>query len=110
MSKELVKVRTRLDASRSPGGRVPAEMRREVLELVERARAAGKGYAEIAKQLGVSVHTLMGWKQRGKRAGAVQPVRLAPSARSPTIVRGPRGLEVEGLTVSELAELWIRLG
>jgi transposase len=86
-------------------------MRREVLELVERARAAGEGCREIAKQLGVSFHTLMGWRQRAKKGSAVQRVRVAPArvARA-AVVRGPRGLEIEGLTMSELAELWLRLG
>jgi len=86
-------------------------MRSEVLGLAERARAAGESYREIAKQLGVSFHTLMAWRQRTKKAGAVQPVRVTPArAAGATVVRGPRGLEVEGLTVSELAELWMRLG
>jgi hypothetical protein len=110
MKNELSKVRSHLAASRSAKGRVPAKVRREVLVFVERARAAGASYREIAKEIDVSIHTLMGWRQRDSAKSAVQPVRVRPTAPAQgAVVRGPRGLEVDGLTVAELAELWVRL-
>ncbi len=62
----------------------------------------------MAAELGINRHTLMGWRQRVKH-GALAPVHVSTTPGGGVVVHGPRGMRVEGLTSSELAELWIRL-
>lgn len=108
MTTELEVVRERLQKERSPGGRITDALRREVVAVVARARKTGLGYREIAEGLGVSFHTMMGWRQRDKRH-RMQPVKVSAPPRPAPTVHGPRGMRIEGLTLAEVAELWLRL-
>lgn len=108
MTTELEVVRERLNKERSPSGRITEALRREVIAVVAQARKTGLGYREIAESIGVSFHTMMGWRQRDKRQ-RLKPVRMSTPPRPSPTVHGPRGMRVEGLTVAEVAELWLRL-
>lgn len=114
---ELIEARSWLSSKRTDSGRLPESARAQVVELIERARAAGHSYRAVAGALGVSFHTMMGWRQRARAASTkskLSPVRVEPRSRPATareglVVRGPRGLAVEGMTVADVAELWMRL-
>ncbi len=112
MSIDLTKVREQLEQQRDKRGRVPAEVRREVVRVLEQARKGGRPYRELAAEIGMSLQTLMGWRHQERHAGSkLAPVKVAAVAKpaSSLVVHGPRGLRVEGLSVAELSELWVRL-
>ncbi len=110
MSDDLEELRTRLKEGRGPRGGTPEALRREVLEVAERLRAAGGSYRATAKQLGLSAQTLLTWRRKRKKSdGALVAVRVSAPPTPGPIVRGPRGLSVEGMTPAEIAELWLRL-
>jgi DNA-binding CsgD family transcriptional regulator len=116
MSDELETLRARLMTGRGPRGRTPRALRREVLEVAERLREAGASYRQTARELGLSIHTLMTWRHNAKKKDSggsknkLVSVRVqSPTPTSTAVVRGPRGLTVEGLSPAEIAELWLRL-
>ena len=108
---DLKAARRLLESSRTRGGRLRAEGRREVVAAVERARASGMTYGAISTTLGVDLDALHRWRwtERSERPAMVA-VRVQQPVRAVSlVVHGPRGLRIEGLTVGELAELVQRL-
>ena len=68
---------------------------------------------EVARELGVSETSLSRWSRRKEEPTmafrAIEVVTEPARRTSAMVVRGPRGLCIEGLTVAELAELIARL-
>ncbi len=112
MKTELSKLRQQLENKRDSRGRVPAAIKRAALLIIERARQNGMSYRAISKQIGVNNHTLRYWRETSKTKSVIKAVRIAePNAKpkSEVVLVGPRGLRIEGLNLSELAELLVRL-
>ena len=112
MKTELSKLRQQLENKRDSRGRVPATTKRDALLIIERARQSGMSYRSISKQIGVNNHTLRYWRETTKAKSVIEAVRIAePNSKpkSEVVLVGPRGLRIEGLNLSELAELLVRL-
>ena len=112
MKTELSKLREQLENKRDSRGRVPAAIKRAALLIIERARQNGMSYRSISKQIGVNNHTLRYWRETSKTKNVIEEVRIAePNAKpkSEVVLVGPRGLRIEGLNLSQLAELLVRL-
>jgi DNA invertase Pin-like site-specific DNA recombinase len=112
MKTELSKLRQQLENKRDSRGRVPPAIKREALLIIERARQNGMSYRAISKQIGVNNHTLRYWRETSKTKSVIKAVRIAePNAKpkSEVVLVGPRGLRIEGLNLSDLAELLVRL-
>lgn len=112
---ELKALRRLIAASRSPAGRVPAEVRVEVISAVERADAMGMTRGAIAEALGIEEAALARWRWR-TRASKLVAVRVstptpmtAPPAPTTLTVHGPAGVRVEGLSLDDVAGLLKRL-
>lgn len=85
-------------------------------EQIARLRGAGHSVNEVAATLGLSQSTVWRWSRQSAwstsatAVAQLSRVRIAgPRAEQGLVVRGPRDLCVEGLTISQLAELWARL-
>lgn len=105
-------LRESIDKSKDEQGRVPAVARRRIVAQLERVRAAGFSYKEIAGEVGVSANTLMSWRYQDRHAASsrLQTVTVAIEERHGAfVVHGPRGMRIEGLCVDAIAELWERL-
>ena len=111
---DLKRLSERVRATRDRRGRVPNELRREVVQLVEEERATGRTYTELARELGMSFPTLMGWRQRLKEK-RVMPVHIRAREVLATVqeqthaVHGPGGMRIDGMSIADIAELWKRL-
>ena len=101
-------------AERAGAGRpYPKELRAAAVEHRREREREGAALGEVAAELGVSAITLERWSRKSPERSASfraielvgEPVRRA----SAVVVHGPRGLRIEGLTVSEIAELVERL-
>ena len=69
-------------------------------------------YRAISKQIGVNSHTLRHWRETSKAKSVIKAVRIAePNSKpkSEVVLVGPRGLRIEGLNLSELAQPLVRL-
>jgi hypothetical protein len=95
------------------GSRYPAALQRSIEEYAELRQAAGLTFREVADELGINWHTMMGWRKRRPSQKKLRPVRVVadrrerrarPSAKSVT-VRFPSGVTVDGLDVAQVAEL-----
>ena len=97
-------------AGRSPGGRLRAAARAEVVGLIEQALRDGASYAAIAEMLGVSEQTVVRWRTSSTDT-EFAPVRVvdASAQTRKLVVHGPGGLRVEGLSLDEVAALLGRL-
>jgi transposase-like protein len=98
------------------GRRYPDALRRRAGRLADVERREGRGVDALARRLGVSSPALTRWMHvaRGQVAivGPLVPVEIVPdevAAPSTILVRGPRGLVVEGLAIEQIAELVRRL-
>ena len=103
------------------GGRLrykPA-LRRRAVAYLERRENAGQTASTVSQEVGLPWQTLRRWQQAGEEQGekhaAFRRVALAgeegrTSRQVDLVVQGPRGLRAEGLTISDLAELWRSLG
>lgn len=122
----VTELRRRVEASR--GGRayarLPAELKRVVVEHARARRAIGASWRVIGREVGVDAKRLQVWLRESPPRPAAStalalrprmiPVRVtarpvpAATARE-IIVRGPRGVSVEGLSVSDVAALLMEL-
>ena len=102
------------------GGRVSAEIRREILVAVEAAHDGGLSYDRIAEALSIPSKLLGRWRRREKHrrrgqqstastSGAEFAAVRVPLPAAEVVVYGPGGLRIEGLSVDALAELFRRL-
>ena len=105
-------LRRGIKAVRKNGGsRYPQELRDAVLDYAELRQADGHTFNEVAGELGLNWHTMMGWRKRSGRSGKLRPVRIAKRPppeqgdEKTATVRFPNGLTVEGLGVGQIAEL-----
>jgi hypothetical protein len=112
-------IRAALVRGKQGAGRPYAEAsRREALALLERRQREGVGVAGVAAEIGLSATTLRKWQRGHVSASATtSPFREVEIVADATalalrtvVVHGPRGLRIEGLTVTEIAELVRRLG
>lgn len=109
MIREAVAKRTRRTAALS------TELREAVTTYVRREREKGVTLEELAASIGLSMNTLARAARNGgaRPAGpALVPVRLKSEAarRGGPIVVTPTGYRVEGLSLSEAAELLRMVG
>lgn len=103
-------------AERAGAGRpYPETLRAAAIDYRREREREGAALSEVAGELGVSAISLERWSRRRRERETSfraielvgEPVRRASA--SAAVVHGPRGLRVEGLTVSEIAELLERL-
>lgn len=101
-------------AERTGAGRpYPEALRAAAVDYRRERERQGAAVREVAAELGVSAISLERWSRRRREHEtsfrAIElvgdPVRRASEA----VVHGPRGLRIEGLTVSQIAELIERL-
>lgn len=88
--------------------RINAELRAAVVEYTLERRKSGLGLTDVAKELGVPKSSLSGWCRLQKKTASKRKrmVRVKVADRRGGIsVHGPGGLRIEGLRLSELAEL-----
>jgi hypothetical protein len=114
MDEELVRFR---EGAKALGVGKQRRYGRELIELgrrwARRQLGLGKSGHHVAMQLGVPQHTLRRWLGAGvvtndspKRFVRVRCESSSPTPHEALRVLGPSGLVVEGLGVSEVAQLW----
>ena len=101
-------------AERVGAGRAyPRALRARVAAYVIGRRDEAATDEAISRELGIAAMTFRRWAGGRRAAFAVASVvgvtSTAPSAASPLVVHGPRGLRIEGLDVEQIATLWSRL-
>ena len=101
-------------AERAGAGRpYPETLRAAAIDYRREREREGAALSEVAGELGVSAISLERWsRRRRERETSFRAIELVgePVRRaSAVVVHGPRGLRIEGLTVSEIAELIERL-
>ena len=94
-------------------GQFPEAIREKLMEHAQRRWREGASVKTVARELGISHHTLAYWRDRAR--GYVRPVEVVPEtgavcAAGRFTVNGPHGLRVEGITLDEVAVLWRKLG
>lgn len=112
------KAAERHNADRGPTGwRYPPDLRRLAVEHCEEQREAGRPYAEIAAELGITPASLSRWREEPPvaAAGPFRPVEiLEPTSVGEPLaglrVVTPRGLRIEGLALAQALELVRALG
>ena len=107
MASGLKDLRGLIERGRSAAGHLRGEARGEVVTIIERTRAEGSSYREIADAIGVKLQTLMSWRAQ-QQSTALVAVRVSTPSRGMT-VHGPHGLRIEGLSLDDIAALWTRL-
>ncbi len=100
------------------GGPYPAALRARLIAYVMRRCLDGATVREVAKELGVSHHTVAFWRssRREKVVKSVKPVRVVAESTDPNPAKAglvnlvhPSGLRVEGLTLDQAAVLLRRM-
>lgn len=97
---------------RHRGARVPPALRAAIATYARDERAAGASCGAIAERLGVSAESIRRWvfTESVRGDGALVPVHVVAAAAATTLtVWSPTGYRVDGLSVSEAAELLRRL-
>jgi transposase-like protein len=97
------------------GARYPEDLRREAMGLARTGMLAGKSLGSVAEELGLGPATLTRWLGR---VGAGEPLRPVEVQReeeeavqtSSLVVVTPSGWRIEGLRLTDLAELLRALG
>ena len=100
-------------ARRGRRGRYPADLKNAVNEYADLRKAAGLTFKEVAAELGISRHTMVGWRTLKGPKKKLRRVRVVKSSRRPknevgaesVTVRFPNGVTVDGLNIPEVAEL-----
>ena len=112
MTKYELKRRIKATRKRS-GSRYPADLQRSIEEYAELRQAAGLSFREVADELEINWHTMMGWRKRKQTRKKLRPVRIVADRRQPkakasaktVTVRFPSGVTVDGLDIGQVAEL-----
>lgn len=100
-------------------GRFSEAMKAEVLEYWRQCQQEGATQETVARELGLSPWTLSRWSVQARRAksreqtaaaatAAFHRVKVKPEAAGrggATVVHGPSGVRVEGLSVQQVAQL-----
>ena len=116
MNAELRKLRA--EVRRAPKNkrgfrRIPVELRARILDAMPR-EARRRDYIEFAEQLGLSVHTMLGWRERERKRSPRRTVRrvetecgdaaaTAPASALSAVL--PGGVRIEGLSMAHAIEL-----
>jgi DNA invertase Pin-like site-specific DNA recombinase len=100
---------------RGRGRPIPARVRDVARAYVQRRRGEGASQETIARELGISQHTVSTWLRSRARevSGALVPVRVdyaVPTPEAAIVVTTPRGLRIEGLAFDELCTVIARMG
>lgn len=107
------RIRRRVAAhgERGRGKRLPADLQAEIAAYARRRRAEGASVREIGAETGVSAESIRRWAATpGRARPEAIPVRvLDDESRAKIVVVMPNGVRVEGLDVSETADLLGRL-
>lgn len=94
-------------------GYAPAVRARARAYIAER-RAQGATPTAIARELGLSRHSVVGWTKAERGAGSLVPIEVVaeagPVPGPPLVLVSPRGYRVEGLDVAAVGALLERLG
>ncbi len=106
-----------LGGRRGRGVRYPEPLRREATALAREALVAGVSLSGVAASLGIGALTLSRWLQSSDRPASLRKVEILESSvasreghSAGVVVVTPGGYRVEGLTVSQVAELLRTLG
>ena len=85
-------------------------------DVLRRRWQSGESLRKLAKQLGLSNHTVQFWrshwgerKKRGAELRRVEVISEVPLPANHLTVHGPAGMRVDGLTTDEVADLWRKL-
>ena len=95
--------------------RYPELLREVALRYCDEQQSRGRSLSSLSGDLGVSLPTLIRWRERSARPPILQPVRLMPSPResrseeSLTLVT-PEGYRIEGLDPASAAKLLREIG
>jgi transposase len=95
------------------GKRYPKVLLEKLLSYTVARRRQGATLVVVGAELGMNWKTLARWVGERKarpRFERVEVVAAAPSLPVGVVVHGPRGVRIEGLDVSGVAELVRRLG
>ncbi len=112
---EELRAEVRRAQARGAAPRYGARLRGQILMMLAARGGRGEAAGAVAAELGVPYQTLLRWKRAEakaarSKAGAFRRVSVVPEGTLATIpgfvLRGPSGLSVTGLTVTELAALW----
>ena len=87
---------------RRPGRRFPENARAVLVRYATEQRAGGLTTASIARELGLTVATLVAWLTP---KSSFVPVTVVPVQPGGIVVRGPHGVTIEGLDVDGLGRL-----
>ncbi len=97
---------------RGRGRPYPRPLLEQLLAYTVARRRQGATLLTIGQELGMSWRTLARWVSEraatSEHGPAFQPVQVA-SRRPEVVVRGPRGIVIEGLDLEDIAELVQRL-
>jgi hypothetical protein len=114
LSTEINQLRAALAEARRRHGRAyPAELRAQVLRLVDRAEWEGRSPCAMAKSLGLAPTTLLGWQRTAPATSPFLPVvvrDLPPAPRAALSLVLPSGVRVEGLSLDDVATLCRKVG
>jgi hypothetical protein len=91
---------------RTRGRRFGAAAKTRIAAHVRERRAAGERLSAISTELGIPEETLSRWC---RRPSGFVTVEVQSQRASALVVRGPRGLVIEGLDLDQVAELVRRL-
>jgi hypothetical protein len=97
---------------RHRGARVPPALRVAIAAYAHDARAAGVSCHALAERVGVSAESIRRWTRSAPGCdggGGLVPVQVVAEAAATVTVWSPTGYRVDGLSVSEAAELLRRL-
>lgn len=107
-----------LPGRRGRGSPYPDELRERVVAYCRARREQGAAMSTIASEVGIIWQTIDRWVSSGTSVGLVKSAGFerfeivdtpASIANGRFIVRGPKGLCIEGLDIDALAELIRRL-
>lgn len=96
---------------RGRGRAYPESLRHQITTYLHARRAEGVAAKEAARELGISLWTVLRWTRAAPQAHAFERVTIvdASQPRGAIVVYGPSGLRVEGLDLAGVAELLRRL-
>jgi hypothetical protein len=108
LTDEARKLRAEVAILRGGRGRkYPSDLRRRILDWVDREVASGASESECGEALVVPMHRFELWRQRDREREVEQvpaefvPVEVAAAVGGGLVLAMPGGYRVEGLTVAE---------
>jgi hypothetical protein len=114
MAKDELVRQIRLAQAGGKRARYTPAIRSAVLQYASERRRSRVSWHDITNELGIVASLVQRWIRAGQ--SRLLPVKLVTEAAAAVpadgrvVVHGPRGIRIEGLSVSELAALITRLG